>query len=115
MWVLPPEQSGAFVAPMEAILDLYHRPYDPQVSLVCMDEQPVQVVQEIRQPLPAGERKPERYDYAYERHGTAPIFMFTAPLSRVRTVSVREHKAAIDGAAEVNHLLATQYPEADRI
>jgi len=115
MWVIPPEQNGDFVAHMEDILDVYHLPYDPQVPLVCMDEQPVQLIQEVRQPLPAAEGTPERYDYEYERNGTATIFLFTEPLSDVRTVRVRERKTAIDWATEVQHLLETQYPAADRI
>jgi DDE superfamily endonuclease len=115
MWVIPPEQSGTFVAHMEDILELYHTPYDPQVPMVCMDEQPVQLIQETRKPLPAAQGTPERYDYEYARNGTATIFMFTEPLRGVRTVSVREHKTAIDWATEVKQLLETQYPEADRI
>jgi hypothetical protein len=115
MWVIPPEQSGAFVAHMEDVLDVYQRPYDPQSPMVCMDEQPVQLIQEVRPPLPAAEGKPERYDYEYERNGTANIFMFTEPLRGLRTVSVREHKTAIDWATEVQQLLDIQYPEAERI
>jgi DDE superfamily endonuclease len=115
MWVIPPEQSGAFVAHMEDVLDVYQRPYDPQSPMGCMDEQPVQLIQEVRPPLPAAEGKPERYDDAYERNGTANIFMFTEPLRGFRTVSVREHKTAIDWATEVQQLLDTQYPEAERI
>jgi hypothetical protein len=115
MWVIPPEQSGEFVAHMEDILEVYHQPYDPQVPLVCMDEQSVQLVQEVRKPLPAEEGTPERYDYEYERNGTATIFMFTEPLRGVCMVSVRTHKTAVDCATEVQQLLDTQYPEADRI
>jgi DDE superfamily endonuclease len=115
MWVIPPEQSGAFVAHMEDVLDVYQRPYDPQSPMVCMDEQPVQLIKEVRPPLPAAEGKPERYDYEYERNGTANIFMFTEPLRGLRTVSVREHKTAIDWATEVQQLLDIQYPEAERI
>jgi hypothetical protein len=115
MWVIPPEQSGEFVAHMEDVLDVYQRPYDPQSPMGCMDEQPVQLIQEVRPPLPAAEGKPERYDDAYERNGTANIFMFTEPLRGCRTVSVREHKTAIDWATEVQKLLDTQYPEAERI
>jgi hypothetical protein len=115
MWVIPPGHSGEFVAHMEDILELYQMPHDPQVPMVCMDEQPVQLIKETRQPLPAKHGTPERYDYEYERNGTATIFLFTEPLSGVRTVSVRERKTAIDWATEVQHLLETQYPEADRI
>lgn len=115
MWVIPPAQSGEFVAHMEDVLEVYHRPYDPQVPVVCMDEQPVQLIQEVRRPLPAQVGKPERYDSEYERNGTANIFMFTEPLSGVRTVRVREHRTAVDWATEVHHLLDVQYPEAERI
>ncbi len=115
MWVIPPVQSGTFVAHMEDILELYHTPYAPQAPMVCMDEQPVPLIKETRKPLPAGPGRPERYDYEYERNGTATIFMFTEPWRGVRTVSVREHKTAIDWATAVQHLLDTQDPEADRI
>jgi DDE superfamily endonuclease len=115
MWVIPPAQSGEFVAPMEDVLEVYHQPYNPQVPLVCMDEQPVQVIKEIRKPLPAKAGQPERYDDEYERNGTATIFMFTEPLRGVRLVSVREHKTAVDWATEVQPLLDRQDPEADRI
>lgn len=90
-------------------------PYDPQVPLGCMDEQPVQLLKETREPLPAAPGQPERYDYEYERNGTAPIFRFTEPLSGVRTVRVRERQTAIDWATEVQQLLDTQYLEVDRI
>jgi len=115
MWVIPPEQNGDFVAHMEDVLEVYHMPYDPQVPLVCMDEQPVQLIREVRQPLPAAAGTPERSAYEYERNGTATIFMCTEPLCGVRRVSVRERKTAVDWATEVQHLLDRQYPEADRI
>jgi hypothetical protein len=115
MWVIPPAQSGEFVAHMEDVLEVYHQPYDPQVPLVCMDEQPVQLIKEIRTPLPAKAGQPERYDYEYERNGTATIFMFTEPLRGVRMVRVREHKTAVDWATEVQQLVERQYPQADRI
>ena len=115
MWGIPPEQSGEFVAHMEDVLAVYHLPYNPQVPLVCMDEQPVQLIKEVRKPLPAEEGQPERYDYEYERNGTANIFIFTEPLSGVRSVRVREHRTALDWATEIQQLLDIQYPEADCI
>ena len=69
----------------------------------------------MRKPLPAEEGQPERYDYEYERNGTANIFIFTEPLSGWRSVRVREHRTALDWATEIQQLLDTQYPEADRI
>src|SRR6516165_8892182 len=83
---------------MEEVLDLYHLPYDPHIPLVCMDEQPVQLIKETRQPLPAAPGKPEKVDYEYERNGTANIFMFTEPLYGTRHVHVTEHRTAVDWA-----------------
>jgi hypothetical protein len=115
MWVIPPEHSGEFVAHMEDILEVYHTLYAPQVPLVCMDEQPVQLIKETRQPLLAVKGQPERYDYEYERNGTATICLFTEPLQGQRFVRRRERKTAIDWATEIQYLLEVQYPEAPRL
>jgi len=114
-WVIPPEHSGEFVAHMEEVLDLYHLPYNPHIPLVCMDEQPVQLIKETRKPLPAAPGKPEKVDYEYERNGTANIFMFTEPLTGTRHVQVTEHRTAVDWAHEVSDLLEIRYPEAERV
>lgn len=113
MWVIPPEQNGQFVAQMEEILDLYQQPHNPQRPMVNMDEQPVQLVKETRTPVPATENHPQRYDYEYERNGTANVFMFTEPLSGKRYVNIRERKTAVDWAHEVKELLDVHYPEAE--
>ena len=48
---------------MEDVLELYCLPYDPKVPLICMDEQPTQLIAETRPALPQELGKPERYDY----------------------------------------------------
>jgi hypothetical protein len=45
-WVIPPKANAEFTAHMEDVLDVYSRPYNSQVPVFCMDEQPVQLVQE---------------------------------------------------------------------
>jgi len=45
-WVIPPEADAEFVACMEEVLDTYEKPYDPACPVLCMDEQPVQLVKE---------------------------------------------------------------------
>ena len=52
-WVIPLDQSSEFVACMEDVLDVYAMPYDPDFPVVCMDEQPVQLLKETRTPIPA--------------------------------------------------------------
>ena len=62
---------------MEDVLDIYSRPYDPKLTVICMDEQPIQLLGETRTPVAATIHHPQRVDYEYERMGTASIFMFT--------------------------------------
>jgi hypothetical protein len=114
-FVIPPEQNAEFVAQMEDILDLYQRQDDPRSPIICMDEQPVQLIQEIRRPLPAESGKAERVDYEYERNGTAALFMFTAPLAGWRRVSVREHRTATDWAEGIRTLLEEDFPNAEKV
>jgi hypothetical protein len=113
--VIPPEQNGEFVARMEDLLDTYCLPPDPQVPLICMDEQPVQLIKETRSPLPGLPGHPPRMDYEYERNGTATVFMFTEPLQGRRQVHIRERRTAVDWATEIRSLLEVQYPEAARV
>ena len=79
-WVIPPKANAAFVASMEDVLEVYTRPHDPARPLVCLDETSKQLVAETRTPLPARPGRPARYDYEYERNGTASLFMLFAPL-----------------------------------
>jgi hypothetical protein len=97
---------------MEDILDVYEWEYDADYPVVCMDEQPTQLIKETRKPLPVGRGKPAKYDYEYERAGTANNFMFTEPLSGWRKVSVRPKKTRQDWAQEIKELLDQDYPEA---
>jgi len=113
--VIPPKRNADFVMHMEDVLDIYQRRYDPKVPVVCMDEQPVQLIKETRVPIPAKPGMPKRIDFEYERNGTANNFMFTEPLAGWRKVNVRERKTKVDWAEEVKELLDTDYPRAKKV
>lgn len=108
-WVIPPESDAEFVANMEEVLETYEKPYNPACPVLCMDEQPVQLLKETREPLAATATHGKRVDYEYERAGTANIFLFTEPLSGWREVSVRERKTKFDWATEMARLLEGRY------
>lgn len=108
-WVIPPKADGEFVAAMEAVLDTYEKPYDPDHPVLCMDEQPVQLIKETRQPIPATRTHAKRVDYEYERAGTASIFLFTEPLAGWREATARSSKTKLDWAVEVARLLEGRY------
>jgi hypothetical protein len=65
---------------MEDVLEVYQRPYDCNVPVVCMDEKSIQLLKETRPSIAAAPRRPKRIDYEYERNGTANIFLFCEPL-----------------------------------
>ena len=114
-WVIPPGADGEFVASMEEVLETYEKAYDPGVPVVCMDEQPVQLIGETRVPIPATKEHPERADDEYERKGTASIFMFAEPLSGFRQATARPRRTKEDWAHEVAHLLDSRYAGVERI
>jgi len=100
---------------MEDVLDIYERPYDSRFPVVCMDEQPVQLIGETRLLLPMEPGHPERYDYEYRRNGTAVNFMFTEPLASWRKVSIRQTKTMIDWAQEIQELLDVDCADAEKV
>jgi hypothetical protein len=114
-WVIPPKADAEFVAGMEEVLETYEKPYDPRCPVVCMDEQPVQLLKETRAPIPATAEHGKRVDYEYERAGTANIFMFTEPLAGWREVAVRETKTKIDWAVEMARLLEGRYADCEKV
>jgi len=114
-WVIPPDANAEFAACMEDVLETYAQPHDAAFPIVCMDEQPVQLTKETREPIAATREHPQRVDYEYERAGTACIFMFAEPLSGWRKVSARPRRTKVDWALEMEELLRTRYVDAEKV
>ena len=75
---------------MEDVLDVYELPYDPMYPVVCMDEKPYQLLDDVRQPLPVRPGDNQKTDSEYKRNGTCSIFAFVEPLGGRHHVSVHE-------------------------
>jgi hypothetical protein len=115
MWCIPPEQDAALAAQMEQVLQVYARRYDAARPVVCMDEQPKQLIRQTRQPITisSGER---RIDHEYIREGVCHVWMFTEPLGGWREVRVSERRTAVDWAQQVRALVDDRrYADAERI
>jgi hypothetical protein len=112
--VIPPEQDAECVACMEEGLETYAA-YDPQHPVLCMDEQPIQLLQETRAPIAATQKYGKRVDYAYERNGTASVFMFAEPLSGFRPATARVRRTKADWAIEVAQMLDTRYADGEQV
>lgn len=114
-WVIPPEHSGAFVAAMEDVIEVYHRPPDPDCPVVCVDEGTKQLIGDVREPLPVRVGSPAKEDYEYARGGMANLFVAFEPLAGRRVVEVTAHRTAVDFAHFLKHLLDVVYPSARKV
>jgi transposase len=114
MWCVP-RVNGEFVARMEDVLDLYAEAPDPQRPVVCFDESPVQLIGEVRQPIPPKPGQVERYDYEYRREGTANLFVFLNAHRPWRKVKVTKQRTAVEFAECMRELVDVDYSQAERI
>ena len=113
--MIPPDANAAFVAAMEDVIEVYHRPHDPDRPVVCVDETSKQLIVETRTPIPTRPGRPKRVDYEYKRNGTANLFMMFAPLEGWRNVTVTGQRTAIDYAHVLKELSDTHFPRASKI
>lgn len=100
---------------MEDVIEVYHRPHDVTRPVVCIDEQPVQLIGEARTPVPAAPGRPRRYDYEYRRNGTANLFLAFAPLVGWRHVAVTDRRTAKDFGAFLRYVVDDVYAEAEKV
>ena len=113
--MIPPKANAEFVSHMEDVLEVYARPHDPNVPLVCLDETSKQLVREVRAPQAAAPGRPACEDYEYERNGVAALFMLVAPLEGWRQVEPRERRTRLDYAHCLRELAEVHFPHAQRI
>ena len=114
MWCVP-KVDGEYVARMEDVLDLYAEPPDPKRPVVCFDESPIQLIGEVRPPLPAAPGQVERFDYEYRRNGTVNLFVILDAHRPWRKVKVTERRTAGDFAQCMRELVDVDFPQAERI
>lgn len=97
------------------MLTVYGRPLDAENPVVCLDESSKQLVKETRLPIGMISGQAQRYDYEYERNGTANLFMLFAPFLGWRHVKVTDRRTKQDWAQVVKDLVDIHFPEAKRI
>lgn len=73
---------------MEAVLELYEKPYDPYHPVVCLDEKNKQLLTTLRPDLPVKPGQVQRIDYEYVRKDTANLFVVLEPLAGFRHLIV---------------------------
>ena len=100
---------------MEDVLDVSTWPDRDDIRIVCMDAISTQVLDAIREPVPAQPAHLARRDDAYERCGTANMFLGFEPLRGHRWTTATAQRTRIDGASWANDLVDVRYPDAEVI
>ena len=112
--MIPPEHNSNFVANMERVLDVYKLPYNEDYPVVCMDESPKQLIEQIASTaIRPGQEA--RVDYEYIRHGMVNIFIANEPLNGKRIVEVTEFKTKKDWAKFIKRISDEMHPQAKKI
>lgn len=96
---------------MEDVLDQYEKPLDPTEPVICVDEQPYQMLDDARPPQPATPGKIAHQDYEYHRCGTCSVFVAVEPKAGRRFVQPRRRRTRVDFARFTRDLLR-RYPHA---
>lgn len=100
---------------MEDILDVYERPYNAKFPVVCMDESSIQLIGEVREPVPAAPGHCELVDDEYVRKGVASIFLAVEPLGGQRQVRITEQRTRRDWAHFIKEILDRDYSDAEKV
>ena len=100
---------------MEDVLAVYHRPYDADHPVVCIDERSKALRSTPRGGLPAAPGSCRREDYEYERNGVCNIFLWVEPLAGRRQVQVTNRRTTVDFAEQLRELVDVAYPQAKKI
>lgn len=91
-------------------------PRDPLRPVVCLDEQPKQLVRESRETAPAAPGRPERVDHEYVREGSCSVWAFAEPLGGWRSAEASVRRTAVDWALRIKALVDDpRYREAERL
>jgi hypothetical protein len=96
---------------MEDVLNQYALPYDPQRPLICFDERPCFLIDDVGAILPMSPGKAKRYHYEYAKHGSCCVLLAFEPHTGFRYVEVRQRRTAVDYAQFMQHLIQTYYAD----
>jgi hypothetical protein len=99
---------------MDDVLDQYEKPFDAREPVICVDEQPYQLLDDARPTQRAASGKLAKQDYEYRRCGTCSVFVAVEPKGGKRLVQARRHRKRPDFARFARDLLK-RYPKAKRI
>lgn len=112
-WVIP-QADADYVCAMEAVLDVYERPYQSQHPVIAIDESPQQLISQVRTGFT--DSKGVQYeDYEYKREGVVDLYLICEPLAGHREIFVRDNHNRLNWADIIRLVAEEIHPQAERI
>ena len=99
---------------MEDVLKVYERPLSAEEPVVCVDEKPVTLHKDVRDPIPMKPGSVAKRDSEYERCGTANVFCGIEPKAGVHFTKVTPNRSSPEFADFIESI-ANGYPKAQTI
>ena len=112
-WCVP-ELDEEFVTRMEDILEVYERDSTSKFPLICIDEKPIQLLDDVRPSSGIFPGEVKKVDYEYKRNGTANVFCAVEPQAGVYINKVTENRSANE-FAKFMASIERKYSDAEKI
>ena len=113
MWCIA-EITQEYRKRMYRLLDLYKKPYNPKLPVVCFDEKSKQLLEDSRTPIQMKPGSVKKYDYEYRRNGTCNIFVAVEPKAGKHHVQVTDQRKRNDFALFMKWLIDKKYNKAKK-
>ena len=113
MWCVA-ELDEDYIRKMEDVLKVYERRYNPAQPVICLDEKPVTLHDDVRPGRPAAPGKLARRDNEYKRCGTANMFCAVEPKAGRHFTRATPNRSAPEFAQAVEEIIRS-YPFARKI
>src|ERR1039458_5164985 len=110
MWCIA-ELDDEYIKAMEDVLEVYERPLSAEEPVVCVEEKPVTLHNDVREPLPMKPGSVAKRDNEYERAGTANVFCGIEPQAGVHFTKVTPTRSSLEFADFIQSI-ANRYPTA---
>lgn len=112
-WCVP-KLDEEFISRMEDVLKIYEQDYNGARPIVCLDEKPIQLLEDIRPASGVAPGEEKKVDYEYKRKGTANVFCAVEPLAGEYINRVTEVRTA-DEFAKFLASIERRYIQAEKI
>jgi hypothetical protein len=112
-WLIPTADAD-YVCAMEAVLEVYERPYNEDNPVVGLDESPQQLVSEVRASF-TDAKGVIHQDFEYKREGVADLYLVCEPLQGQREIFVKENHNRLNWAEVIRVIAEEMYPQAKQI